>query len=172
MTRPEKTAKKSAAKKAAPKTPKIAKAVGRSVKEWIGKTNDSMPSQHIRLRIFDRDKGICFLSGLKIQPGKKWHLHHCDKEGRGLDDRCENRESNLHPVLDEPHRVETAKQKARQAKADAARVKHIGANDPSPNPIKSAGFTRVERDKGRPKIDKSALDPLPRRSIFTGEIIR
>lgn len=141
--------------------PMIAKAVGRPVKEWFGRTPQSMPSKTIRLRIFDREGGICFLSGLKIKPVDKWHLHHCDKEGRGIEDGCENRESNLHPVLDEPHRAETTKQRKRQAKANAQRIIHIGAKDPSPRPLQGKPFPKVQRD--RVKIDKSALPPLPRR---------
>lgn len=113
------------------KGPKIAKARGRSVTEWVGKTPDSKPPQAVRLRVFDRFHGKCHLSGVKIQPGDKWDLDHIIR----LEDGGENRESNLAPALKDPHIEKTAQETKRGRKADRQRAKHIGAKPPSRNPI-------------------------------------
>lgn len=114
-----------------PKAPKISKARGRSVKEWVGKTADSKPPQTVRLRVFDRAGGKCHLSGAKIQPGDKWDLDHIIR----LEDGGENRESNLAPALKAPHIEKTAEETRRGRKADRQRAKHIGAKPPTKNPI-------------------------------------
>ncbi len=139
---------------------------GRSIPEWIGKHPDTKAPPHVRARIFQRAGGKCVLTGREIRPGDDWDLHHI----KGLLEGGENRETNLGPALRDPHKIETSAQRKRKAKTDHVRIKHIGANDPSPNPIKSAGFTKVVREKRG--VDKSRLAPLPRRDVFTGEIIR
>jgi 5-methylcytosine-specific restriction endonuclease McrA len=113
------------------KAPKIAKARGRSVTEWIGKTPDSKPPQAVRLRVFDRVHGKCHLTGTKIQPGDKWDLDHIVR----LEDGGENRESNLAPALKSPHIEKTAQETKRGRKADRQRARHIGAKPPSKNPV-------------------------------------
>lgn len=141
------------------KTPRIAKAAGRSVTEWIGKTPDSKCPPHVLLRIFDRGGGVCFLSGRKIMPGDKWEAHH----KVALCEGGENRESNLVPVLVEPHKLETAKQRKRKAKTDSVRQKHLGCAPAPQKPIQSRGFPKSDK---QPKIDKSGLPELPRRSLY------
>ncbi|WLT07795.1 HNH endonuclease signature motif containing protein [Bartonella apihabitans] len=64
----------------------------RKVKEWIGKTDDTMPPPSVRLRIFERDGGRCRLTGKKILAGDKWDLDHIIP----LADGGENREAILH----------------------------------------------------------------------------
>lgn len=133
---------------------------GRSIQEWYGRTPDSMPPPSIRARIFTRAKGKCCLTDREIRPQDTWELHHVI----GLLEGGENRESNLAPALTDPHKEETIKQRKRKAKSDSIRIKHIGANDSSPYPIKSAGFTKIVRDK--PRIKKDELPTLTRRSIY------
>lgn len=115
------------------KPPKISKARGRSVKEWVGKNADSKPPQTVRLRVFDRFHGKCHLTETKIQPGDKWDCDHIVR----LEDGGENRESNLAPALKKPHIEKTAAENKRGKKADRQRARHIGAKPPSKNPIPS-----------------------------------
>lgn len=84
---------------------KIAKARGRSVEEWIGATPDSVPPDHVRLRIFERYNGRCYVTGVKLQPGD-WHLDHIVR----LEDGGENRESNLAPIYAPKHREKTGRE--------------------------------------------------------------
>jgi 5-methylcytosine-specific restriction enzyme A len=118
-------------KQAKAKPPKIAKAKGRSVREWIGKTPDSKPPQTVRLRVFDRCGGKCHITGAKIQPGDKWDLDHVIR----LEDGGANAESNLAPALAKPHREKTAAETKLGKKADRQRAKHIGAKPETKNPI-------------------------------------
>lgn len=102
----------------------------RSVDEWVGKTDDSMPPPHVRLRIFEREKGVCHESGRKIGPADQWDLDH----GVAIADGGENRESNLFPVLRDKHREKTAKENAARAIVRRKRSKHIGIRKQSSMP--------------------------------------
>ncbi|MGY3330080.1 5-methylcytosine-specific restriction protein A [Mesorhizobium sp. USDA 4775] len=121
---------------------------GRSVKEWIGKTPDSVPPPTVRARIFLRANGMCHISQRPIGAGEKWQLEHVKPLSLG----GENRESNLRPALVEPHRAKSADENALREKADRVRAKHLGVYPKSKAPIRSRGFapTRdgVERRKG------------------------
>jgi 5-methylcytosine-specific restriction protein A len=94
----------------------------RSVPEWVGKTDDSAPPPHVRLRIFDRHGGICHLSGFKIMPGDKWELEHIIAICNG----GENKESNLAPAISSFHKAKTRKDRAIKKKNDRVRKKHLG----------------------------------------------
>lgn len=112
---------------------------GRSIEEWIGKTPDSAVPDRVRDRIFVRFQGRCQLSQIKIRPGDAWELHH----EKALSLGGEHRESNLVPVLPEPHKVETAKQKEDTSKADRVGRKHRGTWPKSKVKIRSRGFART-----------------------------
>lgn len=132
---------------------KIAKARGRSVAEWIGKTPDTRPPQRIVLRVFDRAKGVCHISDVKIAVGDKWHVDHV----KALEDGGENRESNLAPALDEPHSRKTAAENKARAKERKQRARHIGIKKPTKK-IESRGFDKSERE---PKAGKYKIQKLP-----------
>lgn len=100
---------------------KIAKARGRSVEEWIGATLDSVPPDHVRLRIFERYNGRCYVTGVKLQPGD-WHLDHIVR----LEDGGENRESNLAPIYAPKHREKTGRENSQGARERSLRKKQIG----------------------------------------------
>lgn len=101
--------------------------MSRKVEEWIGKTPDTPAPPRVRLRVFERHNGICYLSGRKIMPGDKWQLEH----PQALINGGENRESNLAPALVEPHKVKTAKDVKQKAKNDRVRKRHLGIKKPS-----------------------------------------
>lgn len=152
------------------KKPKIAKAQGRSVEEWVGRTPDSRPPPRVLLRIFDRAHGKCHISGKKIEPGDKWEAEHVKR----LEDGGENRENNLAPALVKFHKQKSKEERERAAKADAAKKRHLGVKGAPKRKIQSAGFAPVEKGPkaGTGRVDKSAIPPLPRINIFTGKPIK
>lgn len=112
--------------------------IGRAVKEWIGKTPDSRPPPHVRLRIFDRYDGVCHWSGIKIRPGDHWDVDHV----QALCNGGENRESNMAPILcGKPHKEKTAKDVAEKAAVYRKRSAHLGLK-PKRSPLKSRGFSK------------------------------
>lgn len=98
-----------------------------NLKEWVGKTDNSMPPPSVRLRIFRNHDGKCHITGNKIQPTDEWDLDHI----RELADGGENRESNMAPALRKPHRKKSAKAKNDRARMDAAAKRHYGIKKPS-----------------------------------------
>lgn len=121
----------------------------RSVPEWVGKTDDAAIPKRVKLRIFERCGGKCGLTGAKIMVGDAYDFDHI----KALWEGGEHREFNLHPVLRAPHRIKSAADQTRQAKADRTRFKHITRRDqwPSKGPkLRGRGFSRrwstVERE--------------------------
>jgi 5-methylcytosine-specific restriction protein A len=99
----------------------------RKTDEWIGKTPETPAPPRVRLRVFERYNGTCYLSGRKIMPGDKWHIEHL----QALINGGENRESNMAPALVEPHKIKTAADVKQKAKNDRVRKKHLGIKKPS-----------------------------------------
>lgn len=120
--------------------------MSRAVEEWIGKTPDTPAPPRVRLRVFERHNGICYLSGRKIQAGDKWQLEH----PLAIINGGENRESNLAPALVEPHKVKTAEDVEQKAKNDRVRKRHLGIRKPSK-------FTCSRDSKFKKKIDGSVV---------------
>ena len=124
--------------------------MARNLPEWIGKSDDTPVPPRVRLRVFERYNGICQLSKRKILIGEEWHCHHVV----GLEEKGENRESNLVPALVEPHKRENARQQAVKKTVNRIRKKHIGIseNKPWPKPPK-------ESKRLAPRITKTFLPP-------------
>lgn len=99
----------------------------RTVKEWIGKNDDIPVPPHVRLRIFERENGICHISGRKITPADQWDLDH----KRALCNGGQHRESNLFPAIRSKHREKTAEDVAERATVDRKKSKHLGIKAPS-----------------------------------------
>ena len=99
----------------------------RSVDEWIGSSDDARIPPRVRLRVFARYEGICQLSKRRIAAGEAWDLDHIKALWRG----GEHRETNLHPVLKQPHREKSAEEQSIQAKCDRIAKKHLGIKSPS-----------------------------------------
>lgn len=94
----------------------------RSVAEWIGRTPESEPPPHVVRRIFDAHDGRCHITGKVIDPLRDdWQVEH----KRSLRNGGENRESNMGPALVAPHRVKSAIEQSRGAKADRVREKLV-----------------------------------------------
>lgn len=129
------------------------------MKEWVGKTPDSMPPPTVRLRIFEREGGRCHLTGVLIKTGDLWDLDHKKR----IEDGGENRETNLFPALREPHRKKTAEETTRGKKADRSRMAHLGIKDEPARPLEGRGFPKAKKDKSA--ADVFAL--LPRKRLYT-----
>lgn len=128
--------------------------MARTVPEWIGKTDDSAVPQRVRLRIFEREGGKCWISGRKITPADKWDLDH----RIALINGGQHRESNLFPALRDKHREKTREDVAEKSKVAAVRAKHLGIRAPSR--IRSAGFGKAApQNSASRKIEKWSLLP-------------
>lgn len=94
----------------------------RSVPLWVGKTDDSKVPARVRLRIFEREGGRCWLSGRKIMPGGAWDLDH--KVALVLGGHHD--EANLAPALRDKHRAKTAEDVRIKSKVARTRKRHLG----------------------------------------------
>lgn len=123
-------------------------------------------SAKVRDKAADRAGGKCQLCKLPFA-GKKMHFDHILPLALNGDSTLSNCQ-----VLCEPcHKEKTAKEDVpRIRKADRSRRAARGIKNETAPKIKSPGFALKPQKPG--KIDKSKLQPLPRRNIFTGEIIR
>jgi len=95
---------------------------GRSLPEWRGRTADTPVPPRVRRRVFDAYGGRCYLSGREILPGDIWEIEHVVAVSLG----GLNVESNLAPVLVEPHKEKTRRDVAIKAKIARQRNKHLG----------------------------------------------
>lgn len=118
----------------------------RELPEWIGKTDDTPAPPRVRLRVFEKYNGICYLSGIKIMPGDKWELEHVIAIING----GENRESNMAPALVKPHKVKTAQDMKQKSKDYRVRAKHAGIRKPS-------RFPGSKDSRFKKKIDGSVV---------------
>ena len=145
--------------------PRIA-TLGRSVKEWIGSSNDASPPKGVRLRILRRYNHRCYLSGREIAEGMAWEVEHI----KALADGGENREANMAPALVDPHKRKSAQEAARRAKADRQGERGAGLKQRPPGlRLQGREFQKFERE--RRGVDKSVLAPLPRLHPVTREPI-
>lgn len=149
------------------KAPKISKARGRSVTEWIGKTPDTWPPPpHVLLRILRRHDHTCYITKMKIPPGVTPEFDHIVE----LEDGGENRESNIAPVLPAAHKVKSADARKRRAKADAAAKKAAGIKPEPVRPLQSrndlAGRPKAEKPKKERKAYVDPFEGLGRPGIF------
>lgn len=137
--------------------------MARSVPEWIGKTADSKIPDRVKLRIWDREGGRCYLSGQKIRPGDKYDFEHVIAVALWTGEGHGNREGNIRLALKAPHKVKTAEDRAQQAKSDAVRKKHMGIRK-APT-MRSAGFAKApsQRRASSPITPKFDGDVLARK---------
>lgn len=95
----------------------------RSVPEWIGRTDDTAIPPRVRVRVFERDGGVCQCGcGIKIRPGDKWQTDH----GKAIINGGENRESNLGTYLEGHHKIKTRRDVAEKSKVYRVKAKHLG----------------------------------------------
>lgn len=128
--------------------------MSRSVEEWRGKSDDTMPPPRVRDRIFQRHEKCCYLCSNPIKDVEGYDLDHV----KALVNGGENVESNLRPVHRFCHVAKTAIDLKAKAKAAKVRMKHNGTIRPAAK-IKSAGFPRSEKAERR--MSKPPLAPKP-----------
>ncbi|MET3924555.1 HNH endonuclease [Devosia sp. 2618] len=112
--------------------------MARSVPEWIGKTDDSMPGQLVRDRISAQQGDAC-KCGRKFGPGVRANCDHIVP----LADEGENRESNLQMLCNWCHVEKTSAEATSRAKSRRIRAKHLGLDQATNNrrpSFQSAGF--------------------------------
>ena len=134
------------------KLPKIAKAQGRAVTEWVGRRPESMPPPTVMARIWDRQGGLCALSGLPIGK-KKWDREHI----RPLEDGGLNVESNYQIVLRVEHLKKTIAENKLRKEADRKKLRDIGARASPQRPLQSRDFP--ETVKSTKKLTKTTNGP-------------
>lgn len=110
----------------------------RAVDEWIGKTDDSVPPPRVRLRVWDRFKGLCHSCTRKILLGERWTLEHII----ALINGGENRESNLGLTCSNCLPVKNAADVAEKSATAETRKAHI-----LPKPLSKWGAGRGSKWK-------------------------
>ena len=94
----------------------------RSVKEWIGRSDDAMPPRSVFDRIWEKQDGKDAITGVAFQPGDKVIRDHIVP----LADGGENRESNLQLILLDTHKPKTAAEATQRAETRRLHEKHRG----------------------------------------------
>jgi 5-methylcytosine-specific restriction protein A len=122
--------------------------MARTVPEWIGKTDDSMPPDSVKQRIVERQGGVCAIDESAFGPKNKPQFDHI--KPLWLDG--ENRESNLQALSKNAHANKTATEATVRAKVNANKRKSVGI-DKKP---KRNGFRKAEPQR-------SATKPLTKR---------
>lgn len=125
--------------------------MSRSVKEWVGKTDDEPVPPRVRVRNFLANGGVCCECGVKIT-GKRWVCDH----RKSLKNGGENRESNLGPIHEACNKIKTAADVAEKSMVYRKTAKNIGVRLTSRPKMRGAGFR-----KSPPQ--RSATRPLARR---------
>ncbi len=126
----------------------------RAVELWVGKTDDTPVPPRVRLRIWEREGGRCWITGRKIMPGEPWDLDH----KIALCNGGANSEDNLAPALRDKHREKTKDDVAEKSKVVRIRQKHLGIYP------KSRGFS-TDFVK---KMDGSVVRREPKKRLDIG----
>lgn len=96
--------------------------MSRALDLWVGKTDDTAVPPRVRLRIFQREGGRCWITGRKIMPGEPWDLDH----KAALINGGRHAEDNLFPALRDKHREKTAEDVAEKSKTYRLAAKNNG----------------------------------------------
>lgn len=102
----------------------------RVLPEWIGKTPDTAIPPRVRLRVFERYGGRCYLCTRKLGPGDRWDCDHVVALAIWTGEPHGNRESNLAPACTVCHREKTAQDVAEKAYTARVKGKHLGVRKP------------------------------------------
>lgn len=110
----------------------------RAVPEWVADHPDQAIPARVKLRIWEREKGRCSLTGRKILPGDAFDYEHRKPLAFG----GEHREGNICLALRDAHREKSAAELTAKAKADRVRQKHLGIYPKSPFKLRGRGFPK------------------------------
>lgn len=127
---------------------------GRIVPEWIGSSPDASIPPRVRVRIFERHEGRCYITGRKIMPGDQWDCDHIVALCNG----GQHRESNLAPALRAAHRVKTAEDVKIKAKTARLKKAHLGIREPSRMP--GSKNSSIKRKINGSVVDRATGEPI------------
>jgi 5-methylcytosine-specific restriction endonuclease McrA len=99
--------------------------MSRSVKDWVGKTDDTQAPPRVRLRVFERCEGRCHRCGRKIRPGGKWTLEHLTAIILG----GRNSEDNLGCTCEWCLPIKNAEDQSAKSKLAKITKRHIGVKE-------------------------------------------
>ncbi|MBP8234487.1 MAG: HNH endonuclease [Rhizorhabdus sp.] len=125
--------------------------MARSVKEWVGRNDDTPPSEACKRRIMARQENLCALTGRPFTAKEKPQFDHKVPLWLG----GQNRESNLHAIHKAEHAAKTSAEAKVRAKVNANTSKHFGLRERAKKPVQS----RNDLAFGKPKSPKPQLAP-------------
>jgi 5-methylcytosine-specific restriction enzyme A len=117
--------------------------VGRATPEWIGKTADAPIPGYVKLRIWDREGGRCYLTGRKLRAGE-YDFEHVIALALWTGDGHGNRESNIRLAYRPAHREKTKQDRKTKADSDRVRKKHVGITKPR-NPLPGSRASGIRK---------------------------
>ena len=121
----------------------------RTIKEWIGKSDDTPVPPRVRLRVLDKFNRRCDPNGgcgRPIRPGDKWTCDHI----KALINKGANRENNLHPLCAWCDPIKTGADIAEKSATYRKRLRHAGIKlktkgRPLPGTIASGWKHKMDR---------------------------
>lgn len=130
--------------------------MARAVKEWVGRNDDTPPSEACKRRILDRQGFACALTGRPFTDKDRPQFDHKVPLWLG----GKNVESNLHAIHKDEHTAKTSAEAKVRAKVNANISKRFGLYKPPKRSIKSPGFPA----SGKPKLPKQMPERV--RDVF------
>lgn len=115
----------------------------RNLKEWVGRSDNSMPPQKVFDRLWEKQGGKDAITGQPFQSGDKVVRDHI----LPLADGGENRESNLQLITEQTHRRKTAQEALARAEYRTRRASHRGY-ERGPQPGSLSG-KRIQYSRAR-----------------------
>ena len=98
----------------------------RTVDEWIGRSDDTPAPPRVRLRVWEREGGLCHRCERKIPPGDAWIIEH----RIALINSGENAESNLCLTCSWCKPAKDAEDVALKSRVARKKAKHLGIEKP------------------------------------------
>jgi 5-methylcytosine-specific restriction endonuclease McrA len=132
--------------------------MARTIPEWIGKTDDSVPPPRVKQRILERQDRLCGLTKAPIPNGITPDYDHIIP----LRDGGENRESNLQAVMPIAHKKKTAREAKERAKIDAIVKRSYGLNAPK-RPIPSRDLPQSSKPRRERHPEQTGMTEIQRR---------
>ena len=93
----------------------------RSVDEWRGASDDTVPPPRVRIRVFEQSRGCCYICGRRIGVGEYWQADHVIALCNG----GANREANLKAACRNCCYKKTAEDSAEKSEIARIAKKHI-----------------------------------------------
>lgn len=114
----------------------------RQVAEWIATSDDQAIPKAVRLRIWEREGGRCYLTGLKINALKDaYEFEHVIPLAHGGG----HRESNIRLALKDAHKLKSATDAKVTSKLRRMSLKDKGLWPKSPHRLQGRGFQKTRR---------------------------